>query len=69
MIKDTESEVVADILRRQQLGLNKYGTTVANNPLSPHAWLKHAYEECLDQAIYMKRLLQELEDGNPRSQG
>ena len=53
----TEAAVCADIARRQQLGLAKYGTTVAANPLPLRDWLQHAYEECLDQAIYLRRAL------------
>jgi len=57
----TEAEVCADIARRQQLGIAKYGTTVAANPLELRAWLQHAYEECIDQAIYLKRAITELD--------
>ena len=60
-IKDTESEVCADIMRRQELGIAKYGTTVAQNPLDLRQWLQHAYEEKLDDAVYMKRAIQELD--------
>lgn len=55
-----ELEVCQDIAKRQDLGLNKYGTTVADNPLEFKEWLQHAYEECLDQAIYLKRAMREL---------
>jgi len=64
MLADTEALVCADIQRRQIMGIQKYGVTVAGNPLTPRQWLQHAYEECLDQAVYLKRLLQELEHGN-----
>ena len=60
-IKDTETEVCADIKRRQQLGIAKYGTTVAQNPLELRQWLQHSYEEKLDDALYMKRAIQELD--------
>ena len=60
-IKDTETEVCADIKRRQELGIAKYGTTVAGNPLELRQWLQHAYEEKLDDAVYMKRAIQELD--------
>ena len=60
-IKDTESEVCADIKRRQELGIAKYGTTVAQNPLELRQWLQHSYEEKLDDALYMKRAIQELD--------
>lgn len=58
---DTETEVCADIKRRQELGIAKYGTTVAQNPLELRQWLQHAYEEKLDDAVYMKRAIQELD--------
>ena len=59
--KDTETEVCADIKRRQELGIAKYGTTVAQNPLELRQWLQHSYEEKLDDAVYMKRAIQELD--------
>ena len=54
---DIERLVCDDILRRQQMGIAKYGTTVANNPLTHKQWLQHAYEEALDMAIYLKRAM------------
>ena len=59
-LKGTELEVCEDIARRQQFGIHKYGRTVAENPLDLKKWLQHAYEECLDQAIYLKRAMGEL---------
>lgn len=56
----TEAEVCADIAHRQKLGIAKYGTTVAQNPLPLEAWLQHAYEEALDEAIYLKRAIEEI---------
>lgn len=56
-----EAKVCADIAARQQLGINKYGTTVADNPLDLRQWLEHAYQEALDQAIYLRRAMQELD--------
>lgn len=61
MIEGTEKLVCQDIAARQQLGLKKYGTSVENNPLNLREWLEHAYQECLDQAIYLKRAMQELD--------
>jgi hypothetical protein len=59
--RDTEEQVCDDIKARQRLGVAKYGTTVADNPLSLRAWLQHAYEECLDQAVYLRRAITEIE--------
>lgn len=55
-----EAQVCADIARRQALGLVKYGISVADNPLTLLAWMQHAYEEALDQAIYLKRAMVEI---------
>ena len=65
----TEAEVCADIARRQQLGKNKYGTTVAENRLSLRCWLVHAFEECLDEAVYLKRAISEIDAQEGRKHG
>jgi len=52
-----EAQVCADLEKRQRRGLSKYGVTVEDNPLTRHQWLQHAYEEALDLAVYLKRLL------------
>ena len=56
-----EAMVCQDIARRQQLGLAKYGVTVADNPLNLRQWAQHAYEESLDMAVYMRRIIAELD--------
>lgn len=57
----TELDVVLDIAKRQQAGIAKYGTTVADNPLTLRQWMQHAYEECLDQAVYLRRAINEID--------
>lgn len=56
-----EALVCADIARRQALGIAKYGTTVAENPLELRQWLQHQYEELLDAAVYTRRAMAELD--------
>lgn len=56
-----EAQVCEDIARRQQFGLHKYGTTVAQNPLELRQWLQHQYEELLDAAVYTRRAMSELD--------
>lgn len=56
-----EADVCADISRRQAIGKNKYGTTVAENPLSLLQWMQHEYEEQLDAVVYKRRQIAELE--------
>jgi hypothetical protein len=61
-MKDTEMEVIADILDRKNRGLVKYGVSVSENPLNLRQWLEHQYQELLDAAIYCKRAIQEIDD-------
>ena len=42
--------VRADMLKRSQVGIAKYGVTLARNDLSLRDWLQHAFEEALDMA-------------------
>lgn len=55
-----EAEVCDLIADRQRKGIAKYGMTVADNPLALRDWLQHALEEVLDQAVYLKRAINEL---------
>jgi len=58
-----EAAVCEDIALRQSLGVNKYGTTVADNQLSLREWLQHQYEELLDAAVYCRRAIAEIDNG------
>lgn len=49
--------VVEDIAKRKQMGLAKYGTLL--QPFNGRDALKDAYEESLDQTIYLRQLLEE----------
>lgn len=53
--------VCDDLQRRSFAGIAKYGTTLDRTDLGLREWLQHAYEECLDQAQYLKRAIRELE--------
>lgn len=64
----TEARVCQDIAARQLKGLQKYGTTVQDNPLGLLQWLQHAYEETLDQAVYLKRAIEQLQGVAPDAQ-
>ena len=59
-VTGTEARVCEMIAKRQQLGIAKYGMTVAGNPLVLRQWLQHAMEEALDQAVYLARSIEEL---------
>lgn len=56
-----EALVCEEIARRQRVGIAKYGTTVADNPLPLREWLQHAYEETLDKAVYLRRAIAEID--------
>ena len=67
-VEDTETLVIEDIKKRQAVGIKKYDVTVADNPLSLRQWLQHAYEEVLDNAIYLKRAIQEIDQQQEQAQ-
>jgi hypothetical protein len=49
--------VIAELKVREERGLSKYGTTVDRTDLTQAQWLQHAYEEALDLAIYLKKVM------------
>lgn len=63
----TEAAVCNDIAQRQAKGIAKYGTTVRDNPLTLRQWAQHAYEECLDMAVYLKRMMEEMDTVQARA--
>lgn len=54
---DVYKEVISDLISREKMGRIKYGTTVDKANLSEREWMQHAYEEALDFAIYLKRMM------------
>ena len=50
-----------ELQARANVGMKKYGISVADRPLSRRQWLQHAKEEALDMAVYLQRLI-EMED-------
>jgi hypothetical protein len=57
-------QVVRDLKTRSMLGLQKYGVTLDRKDLTLRDFLQHAYEECLDQAKYLKRAIQDEDERN-----
>jgi hypothetical protein len=55
--------VKKDLTERSNKGIDKYHTTLDRTDLSLKDWLQHAYEECLDQANYLKKSIILLENG------
>ena len=59
MKQDTIVKAVqADLQARSERGIAKYGTTLDRTDLTEKDWLQHAYEEALDLALYIKKLIE-----------
>ena len=65
MTIEIEECVINDIRARRELGRMKYGKTMERDDLGLAEFLRHAYEECLDQAIYLKRAMRDLRKTSP----
>lgn len=46
---------------RSRVGLKKYGVDTTREDLTHIQWLKHAQEEALDLAVYLQRIITDLE--------
>ena len=53
-------DTIKDLASRAEVGLNKYNTTMDREDLIASDWVQHAYEECLDMALYLKRLRKDM---------
>ena len=53
-------DTIKDIASRAEAGLNKYNKTMDREDLIASDWVQHAYEECLDMALYLKRLRKDM---------
>ena len=57
----TTDKLCAELKARREMGLNKYGVSIDDNPLTTKEWLQHAKEEVLDLAEYLQRMIDEIE--------
>jgi hypothetical protein len=53
-------DVIKDIASRAEIGLAKYNMTMDREDLIASDWVQHAYEECLDMSLYLKRLKKDM---------
>ena len=58
--------IIDDLLDREDKGLTEYGTTMDRTDLSEQEWLQHAYEEALDLAIYLKKIIKTKQNENAK---
>lgn len=56
-----EEQVCAKILERAKVGKRKYGVTMERGDLNLHDWLTHLQEELMDAAVYVERLMEDVE--------
>ena len=54
------NSVIDSFVKRSNLGLQKYGTTLDRNDLSVLDWIQHAQEEHMDAILYLEKLKTEL---------
>lgn len=54
--------VMKDLNERSNLGVNKYGTTLDRDDLNTSDWARHLYEELLDASLYIKKLINKLNE-------
>lgn len=51
-------KVISDIQQRELKGIETYNVTMDRKDLTREMWMRHAYEEALDFAIYLRKLME-----------
>ena len=52
-----EDNVCEKIQKRAEVGLKKYGVSMADEILSVRQWLVHLQEELMDATVYLEKLM------------
>jgi hypothetical protein len=52
--------VIDKFKRRSEVGIQKYGTTLEREDLTPEEWAEHLQQEMMDAVLYLERLKREL---------
>ena len=60
-IDRVSSALVGKIINRTKRGRITYGATMERNDLGPFEWGVHLHEELIDGALYLERLLQDMQ--------
>lgn len=50
------AEVIEDMRRREQKGIETYHTTMDRKDLTTSQWITHLREELMDAILYLKKL-------------
>lgn len=48
--------VVSNFRARSKVGIEKYGTTLHDNPDGFYTWIQHAQEEAMDFILYLEKI-------------
>ena len=59
-----EDKVCEKIQKRSDVGKSKYGVTMERTDLSTIEWLTHLQEELMDAAVYVERLMGDIQLAN-----
>lgn len=54
-------DVLERIKKRADDGMDKYGVPMTREDIDTVGWLRHAQEEALDLAIYLERIIRDLQ--------
>jgi hypothetical protein len=54
------NSVIESFIKRSNLGLQKYGTTLDRDDLKVLDWIQHAQEEHMDAILYLEKLKREV---------
>lgn len=56
------TNVIEDMRRREAKGKIEYGTTLDRKDLDEKEWIYYAYEEALDLALYLRKIIENNKD-------
>jgi len=62
MLDKNVDAVINKMTQRAEIGFKKYGVTTERTDLTNKQWLIHAQEEAMDLAIYLQRIINDLDD-------
>ena len=62
---EATQRIMYDLAASDEKGYKEYGTTIDRIDYDHAAWLKEAYDECLDMSKYLRRALDTHEDSVP----
>jgi hypothetical protein len=58
-VSDLLNEVIVDMILREKKGFSEYNHTMDRTDLTKEEWIQHAYEEALDLALYLKKIMKQ----------